>query len=419
MNNSVEEDDGSSYATALPPGQYYTLVIVAMVSSVLSVAGSTVVALAARHGISDSIYQRLVLGLSLSDAIGSFMNILHPFLLPRYVRDHGLLWASGNAATCSFIGFFFTLCPCLVSFFSLYLAAYFYLKVRHNTPDRKIVQSYEKPAVITALGLCLAVSVTGSATHAFAPRIYHNVCYFGDCAIGELVVVLDALNNTVVGECQEYESGLSWYLGWFQVALIVVPALTAVALTIGVYRTVHAKLKASQRFVFPGSQEEHERNASLGQDKKLLAVRTQTILYSLAYWNSFFWFLLYGILGGDDHVMVQHESDPFYFGLSVVVWTLFPLQGLINFLVYTRPRYLQWRSRYPSAGRLWVMGNCISFQPVPATVHVDSPGLSSSTSASKKSFKTAQTRGNDGEAVPQQQSQPESLFSPSEQCVGD
>ena len=90
-----------------PPGQYYAMTLAAMFASSLSFMGSTAVALAARKATRTSIYQRLILGMCISDVISSIGLFIHPIMLPKSAREEGLLWASGNSKTCAFIGFVF------------------------------------------------------------------------------------------------------------------------------------------------------------------------------------------------------------------------------------------------------------------------------------------------------------------------
>lgn len=334
----------------IPAGQYYAMTLAAMLASSLSFMGSTAVALAARKATRTSIYQRLILGMCLADAISSISIFIHPFLLPRYVREEGLLWASGNSKTCAAIGFIFVTAPLIVTFYSLYISAYFYLKVNYNINDLLLINKFERPARWIALILPLSLGVTGLVTQAYGPRVYHNVCSLGDCEIGK------------VDDCL-LEQGLSWYLGWVQAALIALPSVAALILTILVYWAVRKRLGATTRFAFANHDTDRRR-------KQLLAVRTQALLYALAYWNSFFWYILFGILGGDDPTMLEKEGDPGYFALQLVVWLLFPLQGFINFLVYTRPRYLEWRMRNPHASFFVLLRKAIALEPVSALAHV-------------------------------------------------
>lgn len=358
----TEHQHNEHNKTMLLPQQYYALIILSVVSATLSVVCSGTIVLASCKDKTKSLYQTLIFALSLADLIGSFTTIFHPFMLPRRTREEGLLWASGNDATCSVAGFFFVSCYPLVSFFSMYLSAYFLAKVRYNAQDGVLAKKYLLPGVIVAIVLCGGLAVVGGATDSFAPRVYHNVCYFGDCEMGK--------------DCTEtFESGMSWYLGWVQVVLLVLPALISLGLTVCVYMTVRAKLIKTRKFVF-GSQDQQRSN----QQEKLVAVRNQALLYSLAYWNSFFWYFVYGVIGGDDTVMVEKESDPFYYTISVLVWLLFPLQGVVNFMVYTRPRYLQWRKANMSA--CMALQKAISIEPVGTLQHLRSTALTEAPSRS-------------------------------------
>ena len=240
--------------------------------------------------------------------------------------------------------------------------------------------------MILAVLLCVGLGVVGSATNSFAPRVYHNVCTFGDCEVGR------------VDECADtYESGLSWYLGWVQVVLLILPSLISLCLTICLYVTVRAKLMKTRRFVF-GSNDQQRNH----QQDKLVAVRNQALLYALAYWNSFFWYFFYGVIGGDDYVLVEKEGEPFYFIIGVFVWFLFPLQGVVNFAVYTRPRYLQWRKANLSP--CMALRKAISIEPVGATQHLRSTAtthasVQASTASKPLRFSLARAFGRQSEDV--------------------
>ena len=356
----------------LSEAQYYTLVGVSMFSSTLSMISSGIIVISASrkpssstsmssasgtsnnnrsHNKSVSVYQRILLAMSLTDVIGSFFLLLHPFLLPRYTREFGMRLASGNSATCSLAGFFLVLCPLLVTFLSLWLSLYFYTKVRYNKQERDMVKMFRYLVTASVL-VCLGLAISGLIVpQGYAPRTYHNVCNFGDCVMGKL------------DEC-DVEAGASWYLGWVNVVLFVLPAVAALCLTAGLYCTVKKKLAATRQFSFV------DQNTQQQQDL-LKATRNQAMLYALAYWNSFFWYFLYGMTGGDDLTVIDQEGEvPYLFAVQVLVWFFFPLQGFVNLVVYSRPRYLQWRQMYVHEGRWFAFRKAVSLQPVSATAQL-------------------------------------------------
>jgi hypothetical protein len=342
-------------ATMISPKQYYTLVVVSVVSASLSSIFSYVTIVAAWRGKNSSLYQRLLLLLSAANMVGSFALIFHPFSLPQRTREEGLLWAFGNDATCSVSGFFFVSCFPLVSFFHMYLSGYFWAKVRYNAQHTVLTsRRYAWHGVALAIFLCLSLAFMGSASQSFAPRVYHNICSFGDCELGKM------------DDCRETRgSGVSWYLGWVHLAFVVLPSLVALVMTIAVLATVRAKLIRGQRY---DASARNQRLLTTHQQDKLRAVRTQALLYSLSYWNSFFWYFANGSVGRDDLLMEEKQGKPFYFTVAFLSWLLFPLHGLVNYAVYIRPRYLH--RRKAGRSRCTALLEAISFEPVSILQHL-------------------------------------------------
>lgn len=81
------------------------------------------------------------------------------------------------------------------------------------------------------------------------------------------------------------------------------------------------------------------RNCHAPVNKRLLEVRNQAILFALAYWNSFIWVLI--LMGLESRQKLSDGVPAKVF--KVLLLFFFPLQGFINFIIYTRPRYLEYR----------------------------------------------------------------------------
>jgi hypothetical protein len=69
-------------------------------------------------------------------------------------------------------------------------------------------------------------------------------------------------------------------------------------------------------------------------------------------------------------VLARRGAEPPFYAISVACYFFLPLQGFVNFLVYTRPRYLNWRKRHPGQSRCKALRNAMSFEPVNATDHL-------------------------------------------------
>lgn len=95
-----------------------------VISGVLSMFGSTtIVYRVVKKKGSSKPFDRIMLVLSSFDIIGSFSFVLTPFALPAATSTR--VWASGNDATCSFLGYLSQLSigaawySCLLSFYFL------------------------------------------------------------------------------------------------------------------------------------------------------------------------------------------------------------------------------------------------------------------------------------------------------------
>lgn len=337
--------------------QYYTIVVLSVFSATLSSLGSFATLVASWRGKKSSLYQIIMLLLSAVDLMGSFALIFHPFSLPRPLRSEGVLWASGNDATCGTAGFFFVACAPLVSLFHMYLSGYFLAKVNY-TQDGVLSKNYLWHGVALAFFVCLALAFMASASQSFVPRPYYNLCYFDFCSEGD-------------DDCEGITSRV---LHWVQMGLVVVPAVISLLLTITVLATVRYKLVHGQKLDTTGR---NQRLPTYHQDK-LKAIRIQAVLYSVAFWSSFFWYFMYGIVGRNDEIIVQdQQKEPLYFALALLSWMFFPLHGLFTYAVYIRPRYLQFRMANQSRGASLIQA--ISVRPVSIAPH-----LAPTTVASKR-----------------------------------
>jgi hypothetical protein len=118
-------------------------------SSLLSVIGSTAIVVSSWKGI-DSVYQRLIVMISVLDHVTSISYIVHPYMLPHYLRSMGIPWASGNDVTFTMAGFLLNAGPLLIAFYCCYLSVYFYWKVKYNMTDATIRKKYQRPANVVA-----------------------------------------------------------------------------------------------------------------------------------------------------------------------------------------------------------------------------------------------------------------------------
>lgn len=73
---------------------------------------------------------------------------------------------------------------------------------------------------------------------------------------------------------------------------------------------------------------------------------------------------------------VEREQESDIYGFLVFFTITLPLQGFLNVLIYTRPRYLQWRRLFPMRSRLWAVTQCLT-KTVPKAEGITSPRIES------------------------------------------
>ena len=97
-------DDFAYFTTA----QYVILFVIGLFSSLLSLAGSSIILWLIIKGRKlHMLYHQLLFGLSVSDLLMTFTLILQPLLVPS---ETNYIFAIGNERTCSFVGFGYLFC---------------------------------------------------------------------------------------------------------------------------------------------------------------------------------------------------------------------------------------------------------------------------------------------------------------------
>lgn len=130
-------------------------------------------------------------------------------------------------------------------------------------------------------------------------------------------------------------------------SFVLIPCLIAIICTIGVFCTVRSQAQRNSRYAA----------VSAGYIRE---VRSQGALYALAYLNSMVWILVIGILSGDIDIQLR-EGTSGLFAVQMIAALMYPLQGFLNFAVYARPRYLDWRMH--GYTRLGAVAKAMALEP--------------------------------------------------------
>ena len=156
-------------------GKYVGAVVALWVASSLSILGSGTILfirIRRRRREASTVYERLIVGISVVDLLMSSALFWNPVVLPKWTN---LPFAKGTFGTCEWSGFF-------LYFFlggTVYngaLATYFLLSVRYLKTERQIARILEPTVHVLALALPLVVGGIGLKRHAYNPHGLYGTC---------------------------------------------------------------------------------------------------------------------------------------------------------------------------------------------------------------------------------------------------
>jgi len=260
------------------------------------------------------VYHRLLLGISTVDFVTSFGFALSTLPIPY---DSGVYGARGNEKTCTAQGFilqFVITSPC----YNLILAYYFMLVIRYHKTENKLRKIEPLLHVIPLL--------VGSITSflSLGLELYMNANLW--CWIKPEPEI-------------------------YRMALFIIPNWTFFLIMVFFYFLTYKKVadleKRVARYSFPKpSLEEKKRKASvsksLKQKRKVahsVKIAHQAYCYFAAFLLSWTPTTILRI-----YQMVTGETP---YPLILIVSICLPLQGASNYIVYIRPRYLQYKKDHP------------------------------------------------------------------------
>ena len=324
----------------LDSGRYIPVVLLGTLSSALSLWGSLCLLYMTRRKFQKSVMHRMIFGLSLADLISSTACLIMPYLVPSVLNLPG---ARGNFASCTTVGFFFNGFIMVSCCYNFLLSLYYVLTVVKNKKERDFTNMPKVEGVchILAFLVPLSISTVAAATQSINPSpLANNLC--------TLYTWPWTCNHDETLECQRSSRQTVGALMITRATLTCVLSALSFLGTCWVWLTVRRTLRRSNSYQFA-----RDRSSQSG-DKRLYDVSVQAALYSLVYWNTFFWpmtGLVISIFKTSEEI-IRDTNKPGFYALQVLYWSLYPLQGFFNFFVYTRLKVQRWRKAVPEKS-LW------------------------------------------------------------------
>ncbi|CAB9520965.1 expressed unknown protein [Seminavis robusta] len=343
----------------LSDAQYIPLVVVGSISSTLSLVGSGCI-LFMSYRQRSKVLHRLLFALSLADMAQSSANLFMPYAIPSSI---GLPGAVGNHVTCTAAGFFVMFGlqwgGCLNALISLY----FYLSVVRSWREHDFTRRIRMEIATHVFVFLLAFGLN------FFPAVYQMINPYE--YINNLCILSSFPWNcgTEEGQLPCERSSQEELDKYTQAHFLVVVIFTIIAFacTCRVWYHVHSIRKRSASYTsfgsLPASSDNsipasshgttlsnHKKSSSPAPDPILRQVCTQAILYFLVYFNTFIWpfigqILVNSLLTAAE--VQEKKTEPGWYALQFLFWTLNPLGGFFNFFVYTRLRVQQLRRLDP------------------------------------------------------------------------
>ncbi|CAB9515167.1 expressed unknown protein [Seminavis robusta] len=345
----------------------------------LSMVGSSLTLRAIYHHDGPlTTYQRLLGGLSCCDWIMSLALAFGPLPMPSELQEYGVPGAHGTQQTCTAQGFLLHI-GCGSFVYSAMLLFYFVLVIRYNVTSRFLVRRVEPVMHVLGVGFFGATAVVGLVWQIFNPSGVQ--CWVGAMPLG----------------CEDDDAGIECTRGpnvkifgqWMLVYPYIFWVSFTIVCTMVIALTVYTQYRTRFAHVFkptstgtttttplpersssmyrmisfrttPSSSVLNANNnnttPSRGQEKLLKQAVIQSMLYGLWFLNFSIWALLsfcFHLAGTEMDSLGNH------FWLTAIQLTLFPSQGIFNFVIYIRPTYLNIRRTFPTAGRWFAVKEAV------------------------------------------------------------
>lgn len=335
---------GEVIYSSLSDTTYTGVVAVAWCSIVLSLFGSmSIVWIILKNGKLGQLYHRLMLGMSVMDLIMTSATAAMPYVNRD---DVGFLFARGNERTCEAAGFF--LQAWLGStIYNAWLSVYFLLMVCYGYKEQQIVARMEPYCHILAILLPLTFGVVGLATDSFNTVPLLGICDFSPWPAS-------CLNDEGV-ECERGEHAETFNLA--HISTMVTFVLIGISCTVRVYwvvrrQTLHSQGHATSSSFHLGDNQQHNDPARI---RRIQAVRNQAICYTSAFLVSFL------------SALFALFEDPSLAWPLFLLYAFFPLQGVLNWGIYVRPRLLRWKDANPEKSWFWAYRQILGGKVAPTT----------------------------------------------------
>lgn len=354
-----------------------TLYGLQIISGVLSFIASTTMAIMILRSAPKlgTPFRRIIFGLSVSDMLQSISSVIGPIVTvpaPGNIK----LWNIGNQKTCDFQGFIVTFGATMCCFYTLFLCMFFLHVVKYNKTNKEFSTTIERKMHGIAIAYSLCTSVT-YLIFGFYNNVPHgNMCFvidspFGchmdqnmECERGEYSANVLAL--TMI-PCMFISVAMHYYLGSLYLFVKKDGERQRKRFTLSLRmnnqpNSRRSSLPDNERTQRTRDDEQIESLVSrirrtnnripatnapvyvTRAERRSRALSRQTLKQSSMYAGAYLIAYAPPLL---TYFGWQRQGQYHPLAFAIVAHTIYPLQGLLTLLVYTRPKVLTVRQQNP------------------------------------------------------------------------
>eukprot|EP00980_Cylindrotheca_fusiformis_P017213 scaffold5297_cov104-Cylindrotheca_fusiformis.AAC.6 len=354
----------------LSDGQEKVLAILPIPSAALSIMGSCIIismALRRKNRRRWTPYTRLLIAMSMCDIVASATISIATFLRPRDTSSR--VWAFGTDATCSAVGFMNQISFSAVLYNGM-LSLYFLLTARFGFKNAQMARCIEPLMHIVSIGFPLVTAVTGSIIGVYGEAAAGLGCWVSDYGCDKDG---DNCTSQIIAWLFYAKPALSVFICLIvnnSVIFLFVRRQTQ-AFSVSVSKMERTDSSTSPESI-DGFSTRHENavatedrqnateNAASSilqhQNRRLALVSSQAFLFVASYFICNVWSGIMALAESAAKTETQElEMMVNFYPIAVLQAALLPLQGLLNMMVYIRPKYLKWRNQFPHQPTIWAV----------------------------------------------------------------
>ena len=362
------EESAVATNETLSEGQEKVLSILPVFSSLLSIWGSTNILIMYKNSPkrSRNCYKRIMLGLSCTDLIMSLTLALQAFLLPH---SGGVVWAIGNEASCNVMGFFQQFGFSAVWYNGM-LSWMFLLSIKYSVSEEDLGKKYEPWMHGTSILFNLVTAAIGAGFDMYDQLSLGLSCwftghtgtlfaYFASALPVTLVFIAIPVNNLMIyyhvkhlllfNEDNENESNIELRLVTqslytmcdttnLQPNQLDNETINSGHTTFSNEQTRQESKDSRENLREQARQQARLQSLLNRQRERLQDVAYQSCLYVGSFYithiTTFIIRLSSAIIGASN---LRNSMYP----LLVIQAIMLPLQGMFNYMIYSRPFYLR------------------------------------------------------------------------------